>query len=255
MTFDFQAHRAHDYVYLARRWRSLARRAGLRCEPFVTVDGFELLCARSPALQTEGGIYLSAGIHGDEPASTEGLLYWAELNLKYLRQIPLLLLPCLNPWGLIHNRRVDPEGRDLNRSYHLDDVPLIKAHKELLKGFTFAFAMCLHEDYDAQGVYLYEVRPREEQADRQIGSELLAAAGYYVPVDLREKIEGRKASQGSIKRRIRHKQFPVMPEAAYLAFNHSAHTITLETPSEYELGARVQAQAAAIQRAVEIVLG
>jgi hypothetical protein len=83
----------------------------------------------------------------------------------------------------------------------------------------------------------------------------LAAAGYYVPIDLRGTIEGRRASQGAIKRRIRLKQFPVMPEAAYLALNHSDHTITLETPSEYDLGSRVQAQAAAIQRAVEIVLG
>jgi murein peptide amidase A len=255
MTFDFQAHRAHDYLYLARRWKSLARRANLFCESFATSDEYELLCVRSPALETTQGIYLSAGIHGDEPASTEGLYLWAQLNLKYLRRLPLLMLPCLNPWGLIHNRRVDAEGRDLNRSYHLDNVPEITAHKELLKGYSFSFSMCLHEDYDAQGVYLYEVRHRGSSAARQIGLELLTAAGYYVPIDLRKKIEGRKALQGSIKRRIRHKQFPVMPEAAYLAFNHGPHTITFETPSEYELGARVQAQAAAIQRAVEIVLG
>jgi murein peptide amidase A len=254
MTFDFQAHRAHDYLYLIRRWKSLARRANLRCETFGTSDEYELLSIRSPALEAQEGIYLSAGIHGDEPASTEGLYLWAELNLKYLRRLPLFMLPCLNPWGLIHNRRVDAEGRDLNRSYHLDNVPPIKAQKELLKGYSFSLSLCLHEDYDAQGVYLYEVRPRRSD-ERPIGPELLTAAGYYVPVDLRKKIEGRKALQGSIKRRIRHKQFPVMPEAAYLAFNHSNHTITFETPSEYELGARVQAQAAAIQRAVEIVLG
>jgi protein MpaA len=254
MTFDFQAHRAHDYLYLVRRWRSLARRANLRCESFATSDEYELLCVRSPALEAEEGIYLSAGIHGDEPASTEGLYLWAELNLKYLRRLPLFVLPCLNPWGLIHNRRVDAEGRDLNRSYHLDNVPQITAHKELLNGYSFSVSMCLHEDYDAQGVYLYEVR-HQGSADRPIGPELLTAAGYYVPVDLRKKIEGRKALQGSIKRRIRRKQFPVMPEAAYLAFNHSEHTITFETPSEYELGARVQAHAAAVQRAVEIVLG
>ncbi len=136
----------------------------------------------------------------------------------------------------------------------MDDVPVIKAHKDLLKGLSFSVAICLHEDYDAQGVYLYEVWHRGRPFERPIGLELLTAAGYYVPVDLRKKIEGRKATQGSIKRRIRRKQFPVMPEAAYLAFNHSEHSITFETPSEYELGARVQAQAAAIQRAVEIVL-
>jgi murein peptide amidase A len=254
MTFDFQTHRAHDYLYLARRWKSLARRAKLSCESFATSDEYELLCVRSPALEATEGIYLSAGIHGDEPASTEGLYLWAELNLKYLRRLPLFLLPCLNPWGLVHNTRVDADGRDLNRSYHLDNVPEIRAQKELLKGYSFSLSMCLHEDYDAQGVYLYEVRQRGS-ADRPIGLELLTAAGYYVPIDLRKKIEGRRALQGSIKRRIRVKQYPVMPEAAYLAFNHSHHTITFETPSEYELGARVQAHAAAIQRSVEIVLG
>jgi murein peptide amidase A len=255
MRFDFETHRAHDYLYLTRRWRSLARKAGIRLEPFVNADDFELLSIRSPALKATGGIYFSAGIHGDEAASTEGLYLWAELNSKYLRSLPLLLLPCLNPWGLVRNRRVDAEGRDLNRSFHLDDVPRIKAHKELLRGLKFSFAMCLHEDYDARGVYLYEIRQTPVRAHRAIGDELLAAAGYYVPVDLRPKIEGRRASQGAIKRRIRVKQFPVMPEAAYLALSHSDHTITLETPSEYDLGARVQAQAAAIQRAVEIVLG
>ena len=255
MRFDFQTHRAHDYLYLVRRWRTLARKAGLRCEPFATADEFELLAVRSPALHTASGIYLSAGIHGDEVASTEGLFLWADLNTKYLRRLPLLLFPCLNPWGLIHNRRVDAEGRDLNRSFHLDDVPRIKAHKELLQGLHFSLAICLHEDFDAQGVYLYEIRHRGRPAQRPIGAELLSAAGYYVPIDLRPKIEGRRAAHGSIKRRIRAKQFPVMPEAAYLSLNHSDDTITLETPSEYELGARVQAQAAAIQRAVEIILG
>jgi murein peptide amidase A len=185
MRFDFETHRAHDYLYLARRWRSLARKTGLRLEPFVTADDFEVFGVRSPALEATGGIYFSAGIHGDEAASTEGLYLWAELNAKYLRRLPLLLFPCLNPWGLVRNRRVDAEGRDLNRSFHLDDVPRIKAHKELLRGLKFSFAMCLHEDYDAQGVYLYEVRQTPLRAHRAIGDELLAAAGYYVPVDLR----------------------------------------------------------------------
>jgi hypothetical protein len=49
-------------------------------------------------------------------------------------------------------------------------------------------------------------------------------------------------------------KFPFLPEAGLLALYHSDRTITLETPSEYDLGARTQAQAAAIQRAIELVL-
>ena len=48
------------------------------------------------------------------------------------------------------------------------------------------------------------------------------------------------------------KKFPMVAEAIYLASNHSERTITAETPSEYDLGPRIQAQIAMIQRAIEL---
>ena len=248
MNFEFQGHRVHDYRFLSKRWLQLGRKAGLHGLVYNTADEFELLCFKSPALQSSGGIYLSAGIHGDEPAATEGLYQWAELHSSILREIPVMIFPCLNPWGLVHNRRTDSENRDLNRCYHLDDIPQITAQKELLRDYRFRIAMCLHEDYDAQGVYLYEVRQKRST----LGRELLAAAGYYVPIDARRTIEGRRAEQGWIARKINLKKFPFIAEAIYLAFNHSERTITAETPSEYELGPRIQAHIAMIQRAIEL---
>jgi protein MpaA len=248
MNFDFEGHRVHDYAFLLKRWKSLARRWGLKGQVFATGDDFDLVCFRSPALKSSGGIYLSAGIHGDEPASTESLYQWAELHGSMLRELPLLIFPCLNPWGLVHNRRTDRQNCDLNRCYHLNDVPRIHAQKELLRGYTFRLAMCLHEDYDAQGVYLYEIRKKLTT----FGQEVLSAAGYYIPVDLRRMIEGRRAEQGWIARRVDLKKFPVWAEAIYVALNHSERTITAETPSEYDLSKRVEAQIAMIQRAIEL---
>src|SRR5438132_13380728 len=137
MNFDFQGHRVHDYPFLLKRWKSLARKSGLKGTVFATGDDFDLMCFRSPALKTTGGIYLSAGIHGDEPASAEGLYQWAELHSSMLRELPLMMFPCLNPWGLVHNLRTDRQNCDLNRCYHLNDIPRIQAQKELLRGFTF----------------------------------------------------------------------------------------------------------------------
>jgi protein MpaA len=154
----------------------------------------------------------------------------------------------LNPWGLTHNRRTDSENRDLNRCYHLDDLPRIQAQKALIQQHSFRLAMCLHEDYDAQGVYLYEVRKKLTP----FGRELLAAAGYYVPLDPRKMIEGRRATQGWIARRINAKKFPFLPEAIFLSLQQNGRTITVETPSEYDLGPRIQAQIAMIQRAIEL---
>ena len=248
MNFDFQEQCVHDYSFLLKRWKRLARKWGLSGQVFATGDDFDLMCFRSSTLGKTGGIYLSAGIHGDEPATPESLYQWAELHGPVLRELPLLIFPCLNPWGLVHNRRTDSQNCDLNRCYHLSDVPRIQAQKELLRGYTFRLAMCLHEDYDAQGVYLYEIRNKLTT----FGQELLFAAGYYIPVDLRRMIEGRRAQQGWIARRVNLKKFPEVAEAIYLALHHSERTITAETPSEYDLGKRIEAQIAMIKRAIEL---
>jgi murein peptide amidase A len=250
MNFDFQAHRVHNYDYLIKRWKAVARKSGVICQPYSRAEEFDLFYLRSPALKEgRSGIYLSAGIHGDEAASTEGLFQWALLHYTILKELPVMIFPCLNPWGLVNNRRTDSEGRDLNRSFHLDELPRIRDHKTVLNGFRFRLALCLHEDYDAQGVYLYEIKKRLSP----FGQELLGAAGFYVPVDLRRTIEGRRAKQGWIARRV--SKFPAsigLPESLYLSRNHSDRNITLETPSEYDLGLRIQAQIAAIQRAIEL---
>jgi protein MpaA len=248
MNFEFQRHRVHDYLFLSKRWQNLARKAGLKRLLYCAAEEFELFCYISPALGSSNGIYLSAGIHGDEPAATEGLYQWAELHRSVLREIPVMIFPCLNPWGLVHNRRTDSENRDLNRCYHLDDIERINAQIELLRDRRFRLAMCLHEDYDAQGVYLYEIRKKLTT----FGPELLAAAGYYVPIDARLTIEGRRADQGWIARKINLKKFPILAEGIYLAVNHSERTITTETPSEYDLAPRIQAHIAMIQRAIEL---
>src|SRR5208283_2989659 len=64
MNFEFQRHRVHDYRFLIKRWRSLARKARLSASVYCTVEEFELLCVTSPALKDSPGIYLSAGLHG-----------------------------------------------------------------------------------------------------------------------------------------------------------------------------------------------
>src|SRR5690349_5062873 len=109
------SHRAHDYRHLVERWRAVARKTGVPLRRLGQADGYEHFYLRAPALAKTGGGYFSAGIHGDEPAATEALLTWAEQQGQKLRELPLLLLPCLNPWGLVQNMRTNLHGVDLNR--------------------------------------------------------------------------------------------------------------------------------------------
>ena len=243
-------HAAHDYKQLMARWRRLARQAGLVFHTFAQESGYPVFYLKSRALKKTGGYYFSAGIHGDEAAATEGLIGWAEAHATELNRLPLLMFPCLNPWGLVHNSRLDEAGRDLNRMFHNDESGVIQALKKIIQPYRFHFAMMLHEDYDAPGVYLYEL----ERARPFWGEALLAAAGRFLPIDARTRIEGRKAVGGLVRRKIAPKRFEKIgfPEAIYLHLHHAERTFTVETPSEFALGQRIQAQIAMIEGCVHV---
>lgn len=248
MDLDPSLLRSHDYPYLIQRWRKVARSAQLSMRPFAEAGGSPLYFLTSRERSPEGGIYLSAGIHGDESAGTEGLLRWAEENVALLQRLPCIIIPCLNPWGLTHNIRVDSAGRDLNRMFHSDEVSEIRALKALIKPYTFALAVTLHEDYDAHGLYIYELKGTLPHW----GEEFLDLARPLIPIDGRASIDGHRTTKSGLVRRLLNvKQFPFAPEAIYLHQNHSRRTFTFETPSELGIDLRMRTLKALIQSAVE----
>lgn len=242
------SHRSHDYRHLIQRWRSVAQRCGTKLQRWGVAGELPLYCFRTRALPREGGLYISAGIHGDEPGATEGLIAWAEREGERLQELPLLIFPCLNPWGLVTNSRFDQSGTDLNRSFHLDDLPFVAGWKKVLEPYKFSVALNLHEDYDAQGLYLYEV-----QRERPYwGEELLEAARPVIPIEQRVKVDGRRAKAGLIRRRLNQRWLEEMgyPEAIWLHLHHAARTFTIETPSEFALPHRMAAHMAIIDECV-----
>lgn len=210
---------------------------------FADVDGFPVF-AVEPRLRREGApaLYFSAGIHGDEPAATEALVTWAAKRARALAGCDFLILPCLNPWGLLHNNRNDGCGRDLNRGYHRRDVPVIAAQKALLRGRKFDAALMLHEDFDGRGIYLYEV----PGARPCWGEKLLAAAAKHLPLEPRTSVEGRRCRGGLIRPRVIPRNLPGHPEALFLAAGHTRRSMTFETPSEFSITARVAAHGAVL---------
>ncbi len=245
-------HRAHDYAHVIRRWRVVARRAGLKLEPFAEAGDFEVFTLKTPA--SELGLYISAGIHGDEAGATEGLIAWAEKHAQRLARLPLTIFPCLNPWGLTQNMRVNEAGLDLNRAFDRDDVPVARALRERITGEKFALALLLHEDFDGQGIYLYE----GFRAASGWGESLLDAVSPIIGIDPRTRIDLSRPKRGVVRRRFdaRHRaQLGGIPEAIFLHREHADRSITFETPSELALDRRVAAQVAMIEVCLARVRG
>ena len=248
-----RAHRSHDISHLLSRWRRVARKAGLKVETLAEEGGYPVVALTNRRPPESGrGLYLSAGIHGDEPAAVAGLLEWAESHLPVLRNHPVTIFPCVNPWGLANNSRTDRAGHDLNRAFDRTCAAPVGAMLDFLEGRRFAIAVNLHEDYDANGAYLYELARRGEGA----GQELLDRVERELPRH-RGMVEGRRTRRGVLRRSRGleeiSKQIEGMPEAIYLYLHHARTAFTFETPSEFSLYRRTRAQVRFLEGVTELL--
>lgn len=252
-------HDAHDVEVLLTRWEALMKSEDFRKVTLSTEAGYPVVGYRSTAFDSEGdhsggrGLYFCAGVHGDEPAGPWGLLRWAESRIGWLARRRVCLLPCFNPWGLVNNRRTDAEGRDLNRLFHRQDVPLVAAWHEFVGDDYYDVALHLHEDYDARGTYVYELTTPEWE----LAETGLAASDAIIPRERRSEIEGNEFRR-AILRRTEGMQEAVeeeldggYPEAIYVFLHHARAALTFETPSEYSLWQRIEAQAAFLDAVVQ----
>jgi hypothetical protein len=139
-------------------------------------------------------IYISTGIHGDEPAGPLAALRLLQEN-RWPANAEIILLPCLNPVGLAQNKRENGQGIDLNRDYLQPRSDEIKAHIAWLeKQPAFDLCLCLHEDWESHGFYVYELNPDRRPS---LAEAIIAGVGKVCPIDHSEVIEGR-AAQGGI---------------------------------------------------------
>ena len=163
--------------------------------------------------------------------------------------VELWLCPCLNPAGFVHNTRGNAKGIDLNRDYLHLQTNEVRAHVDWLAlQPQFDHCLCLHEDWESHGFYIYELNPDHRPS---LAEPIVASVARVCPLDQSEIIEGRPAKGGIIRPDFDPASRPQWPEAFWLIQHKTRVSCTLESPSDFPLQTRVDALVAGVNAALE----
>jgi protein MpaA len=233
---------------LAARFEAAAGAAGFRVGHFGEIGGYPLLALTKRTPGPRPRVYLSAGIHGDEPAAPLALLEMIESGV-FDERAGWFVCPLLNPVGFTLGTRENGGAVDLNRDYKDLRSAEIAAHVVWLRRQpNFDLVLCLHEDWESTGYYLYELNPFDRPS---LAGLMLEAVSQVCPVDQNKTIDGRDVSAPGI---IRPVSDPLLrelwPESIYLRAHHTTLSYTLESPSASPLAQRVAAHRAAVESAL-----
>ena len=195
-------------------------------------------------------VYLSSGIHGDEPAGPLAARQLLQEN-AWPEGLDLWMCPCLNPMGFALNQRENGDGLDLNRQYLEPAADEVVAHIQWLKRQPgFDLCLCLHEDWESHGFYVYELNPDDRPS---LAEPMIARIAEVCPIDRSEVIEGRPARDGVIRLSVDPRARPQWPEAFFLLTHKTRLSYTLEAPSDFPLSARVAALVVGVNTALGLV--
>jgi protein MpaA len=236
-----------DPSALIAQFEALAATRGFRSERFGAITGCPLIALTKRTPGPRPRIYLSAGIHGDEPAPPLALLRLLERGFFDHRAV-WFICPLLNPNGFLLGTRGNASNLDLNRDYRHAKSAEIAAHLRWLETQPgFDLGLCLHEDWEATGTYLYELNPNQRPS---FAESIIDAIAKNHPIDHATTIDGRPAREGIIRPDADPATRELWPEAIYLRAHHTTLCYTIETASALPLEQRIAAHCTAVETAV-----
>ena len=175
--------------------------------PGKSVEGSEIESFRSE-LQGDKYLYLLAGTHGDEVEGVyvlQQLFDWLKDD-HTIKELPIIVVPILNPDGYRAQSRVNSQGVDLNRNYPTDDwsadytqekynpgsgplsepenIYLDKLFRKFKPGFILSFHSwkpVLNYNNDAQDVAEYLASYNMYPIAGDIGYPTPGSLGTYAP--------------------------------------------------------------------------
>jgi hypothetical protein len=237
------------------QFKDASQQSGFKLSIYGKIDGMELPVLERIHGEVSPTIYISAGVHGDEPAPPMAVL-------ELLRQNSLpddanyTIFPMINPTGLIAGTRENADGVDLNRDYGPEPVSYeTRSQLDWIGSRQFRLTLCLHEDYDGQGFYVY-THSRDPDGPDYPGIAI-SAAEPFTGIDQRTEIDEMPAKNGRMypPTGVMDRRRKDLPETLRLLWHHGAQvSITTETPSCQPVAQRISAQCAVVTNVISAYL-
>jgi len=200
----------------------------------------------------EKAIYLSSGMHGDEPA---GPLAVAELLVSgcLSEDIHWAVVPVINPVGLAAGTRENGEGLDMNRDFLQCQSHEVRHLIAWLREQRLPQMMLsLHEDWESKGFYFYEINIEQDQPER--AHQLREAAEQTMVVEPQLVIDDHLVREpGWIYHEAEADEPTGWPEAIFMADLGCLVSFTMETPTSLDIEQRVATHIGFVRAAQAVV--
>jgi len=211
-------------------------------------------------------VFLSAGVHGDEPAGVYALLEFLEKHASnYLDDFSFVAFPCINPGGFEKAIRMNNNGVNLNQNFaSRKPEPEVKIIKNFLAEHNerYVFSFDFHEDDiytvveqfpvedNPRGFYLYEISKNKKEMFGDDILKIIEAKG--VTVCKQEQIYHDKSQDGLVwyKRGTRRYYEHENTLFGYMQ-KYTKHSFIAETPTCWPLKKRIKAHITALSSALD----
>ncbi|MDQ8202632.1 M14 family metallocarboxypeptidase [Pelagicoccus sp. SDUM812003] len=243
-----------DYGRFSERFDLRARENGFQKTSLLRVDGDDIALWRKPAAagETDKRVFVSAGVHGDEPAGPLALLSLLESD-AFAKDFEWILLPALNPSGLRLGTRENRDGIDLNRDFLRLQSQEIQAftrwwRRDMPQGCALHFS--LHEDWEFSGFYFYAIN---SSPLRCFAHDLQRQLAQHITLQAKGPIDDHELdAPGLIVHRCEADEPEGWPEAIWISKHHPALSYTFEAPSSQPLEKREAGLAICLKSAIEL---
>jgi murein peptide amidase A len=224
---------------------------GFGSELIARVAGYPIYAYSRPSSCSKTWIYLSSGVHGDEPAGPLAIQKLLEQGF-FTDSRAWLICPFLNPVGFSQGIRENGQGIDLNRDYLSKHSEEVRAHTVWIeKQPSPTLILSLHEDWESTGYYFYEVN--KLRGEPKCAAALMDTLDQVMQREPKDVVDDSQVREpGWIYYEGDFEEFDAWPEVFFLVKRGCPLALTMETPSSVDLAKRIEVQMLMVQKAIEV---